>query len=192
MGKIDLVIHGGHVVSESGSIEASVAIEGGKVVMVGDPAGMPPAKETFRAEGLHLLPGAIDSHVHFRDPGSVHKENWATGTAAAAMGGVTTVFEMPNTNPTTGTIEALRQRCFHEAVEVAVEHIRGARAFEAGPEVLHKLVGLEDVGADLVAPADLGLGGIARHRLGFAALQFLLVEPRLELLHRLGLVLVLF
>ncbi len=108
MGKIDLVIHGGHVVSESGSIEASVAIEGGKVVMVGDPSGMPPAKETFRAEGLHLLPGAIDSHVHFRDPGYVHKENWATGTAAAAMGGVTTVFEMPNTNPTTGTIEALR------------------------------------------------------------------------------------
>ena len=57
--------------------------------------------------GLHLLPGAIDAHVHFREPGYTHKEDWRTGTAAAAMGGVTTVFEMPNTDPPTGTVEAL-------------------------------------------------------------------------------------
>lgn len=62
----------------------------------------------MRADGLFLLPGAIDSHVHFRDPGYPHKETWKTGSAAAALGGVTTVFEMPNTNPPTGTLEALR------------------------------------------------------------------------------------
>ena len=57
--------------------------------------------------GLHVLPGAIDVHVHFRDPGYPHKEDLATGTAAAAFGGVTTVFDMPNTIPPTGTAEAL-------------------------------------------------------------------------------------
>jgi dihydroorotase len=55
-----------------------------------------------------VLPGAIDGHVHFREPGYTHKEDWGSGTGAAAVGGVTTVFEMPNTNPPTGTVEALR------------------------------------------------------------------------------------
>jgi dihydroorotase len=68
---------------------------------------MPTARETFDATGLHLLPGAIDVHVHFREPGYTHKEDWQTGTAAAAMGGVTTVFEMPNVDPPTATLEAL-------------------------------------------------------------------------------------
>ena len=64
---------------------------------------MPPARETLDATGLHVLPGAIDVHVHFRDPGYPHKEDLASGTAAAAFGGVTTVFDMPNTIPPTGT-----------------------------------------------------------------------------------------
>jgi dihydroorotase len=85
-----------------------VAIAGGQVVAVGHDDQMPPARETLRADGLYLLPGAIDSHVHFRDPGYPHKETWKTGSAAAACGGVTTVFEMPNTNPPTGTVAALR------------------------------------------------------------------------------------
>ncbi len=61
----------------------------------------------FDATGLHVLPGAIDVHVHFRDPGYPDKEDWASGTAAAAFGGVTTVFDMPNTIPPTGTAEIL-------------------------------------------------------------------------------------
>ena len=68
---------------------------------------MPPARETLDATGLHVLPGAIDVHVHFRDPGYPHKEDFASGTAAAAFGGVTTVFDMPNTIPPTGTPEIL-------------------------------------------------------------------------------------
>ncbi|MBI2298400.1 MAG: amidohydrolase family protein, partial [Armatimonadetes bacterium] len=59
------------------------------------------------ARGCHVLPGVIDSHVHFREPGDEHKEDWASGTAAAACGGVTTVLDMPNTRPATGTAEAL-------------------------------------------------------------------------------------
>ena len=60
--------------------------------------------------GLHVLPGAIDVHVHFREPGYTHKEDFGTGTAAAACGGVTTVFEMPNVSPPTATRAALAEK----------------------------------------------------------------------------------
>jgi dihydroorotase len=107
-GPADLVIRGGTVVTEAASFAASVAISGGKVVAVGAADAMPPAREVLDAAGLHVLPGAIDVHVHFREPGYTHKEDWDTGTAAAAMGGVTTVFEMPNVNPPTATRAALQ------------------------------------------------------------------------------------
>jgi dihydroorotase len=106
----DLVIRGGKVVSPDAAITASVAIKDGAVIAVGTDAAMPPAAETLDAHGLHVLPGAIDVHVHFRDPGYPHKEDWATGTAAAAFGGVTTVFDMPNTIPPTGTADALADK----------------------------------------------------------------------------------
>ncbi|MES2537061.1 MAG: allantoinase AllB [Pseudomonadota bacterium] len=105
---VDLVIRNARVVSPEGIIDASVAILGERIVAIGDDGMMPPTRAEFNAAGLYLLPGAIDSHVHFREPGYTHKEDWETGTAAAACGGVTTVFEMPNTNPPTGTLEALR------------------------------------------------------------------------------------
>ena len=103
----DLVIRSGKVVSPDSVIEASVAIKDGLVIAVGDDAAMPQARETLDARGMHILPGAIDVHVHFRDPGYPHKEDFASGTAAAAFGGVTTVFDMPNTIPPTGTPEVL-------------------------------------------------------------------------------------
>jgi dihydroorotase len=105
--EVDLVIRGAKVVSHEQIIDASVAISGEQIVAVGHDDTMPSALQEMRADGLYLLPGAIDSHVHFRDPGYPNKETWKTGSAAAACGGVTTVFEMPNTNPPTGTIEAL-------------------------------------------------------------------------------------
>ena len=108
MSKVDIVIRGAKVVSPEQIIEASVAIDGGQIVAVGHDDMMPAARHEMRADGLHMLPGAIDSHVHFRDPGYPSKETWKTGSAAAACGGVTTVFEMPNTNPPTGTLEALK------------------------------------------------------------------------------------
>ena len=113
---VDLVIHGGKVVSDSAVIEASIAIRGQTIVAVGSDDAMPPAKERFDATGLHVLPGAIDSHVHFRDPGYAHKEDWGTGSAAAACGGVTTVFDMPNTNPPTGTLDALALKLKNAAI----------------------------------------------------------------------------
>ncbi|NWG24458.1 MAG: allantoinase AllB [Pseudorhodoplanes sp.] len=106
----DLVIRNGMVVTPDAAFAASVAVRDGKILAVGAQDAMPPARETLDARGLHILPGAIDVHVHFRDPGYPHKEDWASGTAAAAFGGVTTVFDMPNTIPPTATAESLAEK----------------------------------------------------------------------------------
>ncbi|MDQ4060048.1 MAG: amidohydrolase family protein, partial [Pseudomonadota bacterium] len=97
--QIDLLIKGGTVVNAHSCMRADIAVKDGVVLAVGRSEAMPPARETIDATGLHVLPGIVDIHVHFRDPGLTHKEDWATGSAAAAAGGVTTVFDMPNTNP---------------------------------------------------------------------------------------------
>lgn len=103
----DIVIRGAQVVSADALFSADVAISGEKIVAVGrDLKG----KRVIDASGKYVLPGAIDSHVHFRAPGYEYKEDWQTGTGAAARGGVTTVLEMPNTNPPTGTLEALKKK----------------------------------------------------------------------------------
>jgi dihydroorotase len=106
----DLVINNGIVVTPEAAFPASVAIRDEKIVAVGARDAMPAARETLDASGLHILPGAIDVHVHFRDPGYPHKEDWESGTAAAAFGGVTTVFDMPNTIPATGTGTILAEK----------------------------------------------------------------------------------
>ena len=96
----DLILKGGKVVSPDAIIDAAVAIKDGKILAVGAVDAMPDARETVDVSGKHVLPGAIDVHVHFRDPGYPHKEDFESGTRAAAFGGVTTVFDMPNTVPT--------------------------------------------------------------------------------------------
>ena len=101
----DILITGGRVVSADSIFEADVAIEGETIVGVGKGLS---ARRTIDAAGKYVMPGAIDSHVHFRTPGYDYKEDWQTGTGAAARGGVTTVLEMPNTNPPTGTVAALK------------------------------------------------------------------------------------
>lgn len=107
---VDLVISGGTIVSPDASYPASVAVKDGLIHAIGTPEAMPPSREMLDATGLHILPGAIDVHVHFRDPGYPQKEDFASGTAAAAFGGVTTVFDMPNTLPTVGTPEAVADK----------------------------------------------------------------------------------
>jgi allantoinase len=110
MTEVDILITGGRVVTPDSTFEASVAIAGEAIVAVGPRDALPPARETIDAAGKYVLPGAIDSHVHFRAPGYDYKEDWQTGTGGAARGGVTTVLEMPNTKPPTATVEALRQK----------------------------------------------------------------------------------
>lgn len=106
----DLVINNGMVATETAVFAASIAVRDGKIAVIGAAEEMPPAAEVIDAEGLYVLPGVIDVHVHFREPGMDHKEDWTTGTRAAAMGGVTTVFEMPNTSPAVSTAERYREK----------------------------------------------------------------------------------
>jgi dihydroorotase len=106
----DLAILNGTIVTPEGRFKGDIGVRGELIEAIAAPGTLGPARETLDAAGLHILPGAIDVHVHFREPGMAHKEDWDTGTAAAAMGGVTTVFEMPNTFPPTATPEALAQK----------------------------------------------------------------------------------
>lgn len=86
-----------------------VGIRDGKIAAVGDLSGAT-AVETVNVRGLHVLPGVIDSQVHFREPGLTHKEDLESGSRAAVMGGVTTYFDEPNVDPTTTTAEALADK----------------------------------------------------------------------------------
>lgn len=105
----DLLVRGGTLVTPSGIAEGDVGIRAGRIATIGALSNAR-AASVIEARGLHVLPGLIDTQVHFREPGLNHKEDLATGTAAAAMGGITAVFEMPNTKPTTATAEALQEK----------------------------------------------------------------------------------
>lgn len=111
----DLIIQGGICLlphpSDSGLIEqpADIGIRDGRIEKIRDTLNEP-ALRVIKAHGLHVLPGVIDSQVHFREPGLTHKEDLETGTRAAILGGVTSIFEMPNTNPSTTTREAFEDK----------------------------------------------------------------------------------
>lgn len=117
----DLVVRGGTVVNHAGRALADVGIIGGRTAAIGD-LGSESAAETFDARGLTVLPGVIDSQVHFREPGMEHKEDLASGSAAAALGGVTALFEMPNTRPSTTTAELLADKLARAAGRMWTDH----------------------------------------------------------------------
>lgn len=96
----DLIVRGGEVANHAGRGMADVGVIDGKIAFIGD-LSQASAGETFDATGLTVLPGVIDTQVHFREPGLEWKEDLETGSRAAALGGVVAVFEMPNTNPNT-------------------------------------------------------------------------------------------
>ncbi|MGI9403037.1 MAG: dihydroorotase, partial [Hyphomicrobium sp.] len=117
-GNYELVLKGGTVVNQDGTGVRDVGILNGRIAAVGsiDPKR---GGEVIDARGLHILPGVIDSQVHFREPGLEHKEDLKTGSRSAVLGGVTAVFEMPNTKPLTTSAQTLadkvvraRQRMF--------------------------------------------------------------------------------
>ncbi len=104
----DLVIRDGMTATPAGIARASIAIRDGRIAATGRIDGNAP--QEIAAAGLHVLPGIIDTQVHLREPGLEHKEDFATGTAAAALGGVTAVFDMPNTKPSTIAAEDLADK----------------------------------------------------------------------------------
>ena len=106
----DLVLTNAKAYVKNEIVECSFAVENGKIFKIGKETQMPKADERINLSGLLVLPGLIDVHVHLRDEGKAYKEDFYSGTAAAAAGGFTTVLDMPNNEPVTMSAETLRNR----------------------------------------------------------------------------------
>jgi dihydroorotase len=105
----DVLVKGGTVVNQDGVGVRDVGVQGGRIAAIGNLSAAT-AGEVIDARGLHVLPGVIDTQVHFREPGLEHKEDLETGSRGAVLGGVTAVFEMPNTKPLTTTEATLADK----------------------------------------------------------------------------------
>ncbi len=105
----DLVIAGGTLLLPGGPVSADVGVRAGRTVAIGDLSQASSAAR-YDVKGLTVMPGVIDEQVHFREPGPVHKEDLESGTRGAVLGGVTCLFEMPNTDPPTTTEAAINDK----------------------------------------------------------------------------------
>jgi len=105
----DLILKNGTAVTPSGIIACDIGVLDGKITELGSFTSSK-AKETIDCTGLHILPGVIDTQVHFREPGNTHKEDLESGTKSAIAGGVTSILEMPNTDPLTTSVDALQDK----------------------------------------------------------------------------------
>ncbi len=188
----DLILRRGVVVNHDGVGERDIGVRDGRIAALGDLAAAD-AGEAIDAAGLTILPGIIDTQVHFREPGGEHKEDLQTGSLAAVMGGVTAVFEMPNTDPNTVSAAALADKLARARGRMHCDH-----AFWVGgtadnvddlPE-LERLPGAAGVkvfmGAStgtLLVPDDAGLRAILSRTKRRAAFH---AEDEFRLKQRLG------
>ena len=109
MTSYDLILKGGTAVTPSGTGQTDIGVHDGCIAAIGD-LDPKQAGQVIDCTGLHVLPGVIDTQVHFREPGNEHKEDLRTGSKAALLGGITAVFEMPNTKPATTTAAAVADK----------------------------------------------------------------------------------
>lgn len=168
----DLIVRGGEVVNHAGRGPADVGVRDGRIAFVGD-LGRASAGEVVDATGLTVLPGVIDTQVHFREPGLEWKEDLETGSRAAVLGGVTAVFEMPNTEPTTTDAHALADKLARAADRMWCDHafyVGGTHENAAFLGELERLPGCCGVkvfmGAStgsLLVPDDDGVAEVLRH-----------------------------
>lgn len=168
----DLIVRGGEVVNHAGRGLADVGVRAGKVAAVGDLAHAS-AGEVIDATGLAVLPGVIDTQVHFREPGLEWKEDLESGSRAAVLGGVVAVFEMPNTEPTTTDGDALADKLHRARGRMHCDHafyMGGTHENAAWLGELERLPGCCGVkvfmGAStgtLLVPDDEGVGQILKH-----------------------------
>jgi dihydroorotase len=135
----DLIIANGRCFTPGGQVDCDIGVRDGRIAAIGD-LGRAEAGRRLDASGLDVLPGVIDTQVHFREPGLEHKEDLESGTRAAILGGVTAVFEMPNTSPLTTTAHAIQDKLDRAAGRAWCDH-----AFFVGatPENAVDLAGLE-------------------------------------------------
>ena len=117
----DLILRNGTAVTPNGTLRTNIAVSDGRIRAIGDLLGASAAEEVD-VRGLTVLPGVIDTQVHFREPGLEHKEDLESGTRAAAQGGVVAIFEMPNTKPSTTTADAIRDKLARARGRAWVDH----------------------------------------------------------------------
>jgi dihydroorotase len=140
-----LLVRGGVVVSPGGRREADVLCDGERIEAVVDPGAAVRADESIDAKGLLVFPGFIDPHIHPRDPGDTHKEDFAHASRAAAVGGVTTLLVMPNAVPPVTDVASFRRRALEHA---AVAHVDfGLWGLSLGVANIGDLAGLFAEGA---------------------------------------------
>jgi dihydroorotase len=114
--RYDLILKNGTLVTPAESFKGDVAVSNGKIELTGKLDALDTADDVYDAEGKFILPGIIDAHVHFRDPGLTEKEDFESGSMAAAFGGITLIADMPNVLPVTSTVER-----FNEKARIAKE-----------------------------------------------------------------------
>ena len=149
---------------DTGTYEGGLVTENGAVSKIGKESSLPQTEVTIDAEGKLVIPGLVDLHVHFREPGFTQKEDFSTGTRAAAAGGVTTVLDEPNNNPVTSSTAALRAKkvlvkekayvdyLFEMAVyaegldEVQAASSMGIKTFAFFDELVGTSTGMDDTG----------------------------------------------
>ena len=165
----DLILRGGTVFTPSGEFGADVGVRDGRIAAIGD-LGTAHATLTLPCRHLHVLPGVIDTQAHFREPGAEQKENLESGSASAVAGGVTAVFEMPNTNPLTATAEALddklrraqgRMWCDHAFfVGATGDNAEALTGLELRPGCCGVKVFMGSSTGDLLVPDDEGVAAV--------------------------------
>ena len=163
---VDLAITGGRIVDQGQSREGDLLIADGVIVGVGAPGSAPSdTGEIIDAAGHLVIPGMIDVHVHTREPGWTHKEDITTCSQAAAAGGVTTIFGMPNLRPPTTTVETLREVLDLYAAKSVVDYNHNPAASNpdqiAGMAELgiaaYKIYMVVDTGREYPHPAGTGM-----------------------------------
>jgi dihydroorotase len=161
----DLVVRSTTIITPAGTVDGKVAVRGEKIAAILGPDEPAPSRKTIDAGSSPVIPGLIDTHAHFRDPGYTHKEDFYNGTIAAAAGGVTTVFDMPNVDPPTTTVDRLKAHLEnaqskavidfgHNASGVVPENIKGLA--EAGATAF-KVWMMQDIGRDYPHPPGTSL-----------------------------------
>lgn len=138
MTSYDMILRGGIVVNHDGEGARDVAVKDGKIAAIGN-LGQADAAEVIDCTGLHVLPGVIDTQVHFREPGAMHKEDLAAGAKGAVLGGVTAVFEMPNTSPLTIDETAIQDKLDRAKGRMWCDHAFYAGATHDNAEALAEL-----------------------------------------------------
>jgi dihydroorotase len=188
----DLILRRGSVANHDGVGPRDIGVRDGRIAALGDLSAAD-AGEVIDAGGLTILPGVIDTQVHFREPGAEHKEDLESGSRAAVLGGVTTVFEMPNTDPLTVSAEALadkldrargRMHCDHAFwVGGTTENFSEVAELERLPGAAGIKVFMGSSTGDLLVADDAGVRRIlqrTRRRAAFHAEDELRLTARLD------------